>query len=71
MLERVRARHPFALQERDIEQDESLLRRYLERIPVISIDGKESFELLVSEAELERALSDPEGPPAPCRVSGG
>ena len=31
VLERVRARHPFGLQERDIEGDEALLRAYLER----------------------------------------
>ena len=35
ILERVRARHPFALVERDIDADEALLRAYLERIPVV------------------------------------
>jgi glutaredoxin len=62
ILERVRARHPFALTERDIEADEALLRAYLERIPVVTIDGDEVFELFVDEAELERrltALGDP------------
>jgi glutaredoxin len=62
VLERVRGRHPFALAERDIEQDDSLLRRYLERIPVVEIDGLEVFELFVDEAELERLL---------CRVEAG
>ena len=56
VLERVRARHRFELREQDIEQDESLLREYLERIPVITIDGAPAFELRVGEAELERAL---------------
>ena len=56
VLERVRDRHRFDLQERDIEQDEALLRAYLERIPVVTIDGVEAFELTVGEAELERAL---------------
>jgi glutaredoxin len=56
ILMRVRARRPFSLQERDIEADDALLRAYLERIPVIAIDGVEEFELLVDEAEFERRL---------------
>jgi glutaredoxin len=52
----VRARRPFVLEERDIEQDEKLLRAYLERIPVVTIDGVEQFELFVDESELERRL---------------
>lgn len=46
----------FALEERDIEEDERLLRAYLERIPVVTIDGVEVFEYLVDEAELRRRL---------------
>jgi glutaredoxin len=56
VLLRVRARHPFVLEDRDIDQDELLLRAYLERIPVVTIDGVEQFELFVDEAELERCL---------------
>jgi hypothetical protein len=58
MLEGVRARHPdvFAISERDIESDEALLRRYLERIPVIAIDGVEALELQIDETELEMRL---------------
>jgi glutaredoxin len=56
ILERVRTRRPFALVERDIDADETLLRAYLERIPVVTIDGVEVFELFVDEAELERRL---------------
>ena len=56
LLLRVRQRHPFALQERDIESDESLFRAYLERIPVVTIDGVEAFELQVDERALEHAL---------------
>jgi len=52
VLERVRSRHPFGLEERDIEADDALLRAYLERIPVVTIDGEEAFELFVDEAEL-------------------
>jgi glutaredoxin len=58
MLERILALHPdaFALTERDIESDEALLRRYLERIPVIAIDGVEALELQIDETELELRL---------------
>jgi glutaredoxin len=57
VLERVARRIPFELQTLDIESDDALLAAYMERIPVILIDGREAFELLVDEAELERALS--------------
>jgi glutaredoxin len=58
VLVRVRSRHPlaFELRERDIDRDEQLLRAYLERIPVVTIDGEEAFELFVDEFELERRL---------------
>ena len=56
VLERVRSEHPFTLTERDIERDEQLLRAYLERIPVVTIDGVEAFELFVNEAELRKRL---------------
>ncbi len=59
MLERVRERVPFALEQRDIESDDALLAAYLERIPVISIDGREAFELFVDEGELERDAARP------------
>jgi hypothetical protein len=56
VLLRVRDEHPFVLQELDIERDESLLRAYLERIPVVTIDGVEVFQFFVDEAELSRRL---------------
>ena len=59
MLLRIRERHPFALQERDIESDDGLLRDYLERIPVIEIDGVEEFELLIDEFELAGRRTGP------------
>ena len=43
-------------EDRDIDRDEGLLRAYLERIPVVTIDGVEAFELFVDESELERRL---------------
>ena len=57
MLLRISDRRPFELSERDIESDDALLRDYLERIPVIEIDGVEEFELLIDEFELERRLA--------------
>jgi glutaredoxin len=56
VLERVRRRRPFVLEERDIDRDDVLLRAYLERIPVVTIDGVEAFELFVDESELERRI---------------
>ena len=56
VLERVRAELPFVLVERDIETDDALLRAYLERIPVIALDGEELFDFFVDEAELRRRL---------------
>lgn len=62
VLERVRRRHPFVLEERDIDADDALQRMYLERIPVVTIDGTEAFELFVDAAELERRLDIVEAP---------
>ncbi len=47
----------FELEERDIETDELLLARYLERIPVIAVDGVDRFELMVDEAALRAHLA--------------
>jgi glutaredoxin len=55
-LERVRARSPFSLHEVDITTDDALHRRYLERIPVVSLNGEELFEFFVDEAALEDRL---------------
>jgi hypothetical protein len=57
-LERLHSRQPqaFVLHERDIEADDALFRRYLERIPVVEIDGVEAFELQVADDELELRL---------------
>jgi glutaredoxin len=56
VLERVRAEVGFALHERDITADDALHRAYLERIPVVTIDGEEAFEHFVDERELRRRL---------------
>jgi glutaredoxin len=56
IIERVRSRRPFKFEERDIDRDDELLRTYLERIPVVTIDGVEAFELFVDESELVQRL---------------
>ncbi len=52
---RVRAQHPFALERARHRVRRRLLRAYLERIPVVTIDGVEAFELFVDETELRAA----------------
>ncbi len=46
----------FALHEIDIESDELLLRRHLERIPVVEVDGAVVSELVLDEAGLRARL---------------
>ena len=57
-LERMRAAEPFALELVDIEQDPALHARYLERIPVIALDGEELSDFFVDERAL---LARPRG----------
>lgn len=57
VLDRARQRFGFELRELDIEQDDRLLAAYLERIPVVTVDGAEMFEFFVDEAKLEAALT--------------
>ena len=47
----------FSLSEINIEESDDLHSRYLERIPVIEVNGEEVAELDVSRAELEAALT--------------
>jgi hypothetical protein len=56
VLIRIRASRPFRLEEIDIERDDELFKRYLERIPVIALDGEELFEHFVDEEALSRRL---------------
>ena len=53
VLERVGA--PF--EEIDITTDDALHAAYLERIPVVTVDGDERFEFFVDEAALRALLS--------------
>jgi glutaredoxin len=57
VLDRVRARTPFALSEVDISTDADLLARYGLEIPVLEIDGKKAAKYRITERELEEKLS--------------
>ncbi len=46
----------FELQEVDIESEELLLRRLLEKIPVVEIDGIVVSELILDEAAVRARL---------------
>ena len=59
VLERLRADPALGdviLEQVDIEADEALLRTYLERIPVIALDGVELYDFAVDEADLRARL---------------
>jgi glutaredoxin len=55
-LERVRRRVPFTLEEVDIETDDALHKRYLERIPVVTLDGEHLFDFEVDERVLQQRI---------------
>jgi glutaredoxin len=57
VLERIGVDLPFALTTRDIEADDALLKAYLERIPVIALDGEELYDFFVDEADLRTRLA--------------
>jgi glutaredoxin len=57
VLERVRADTPFDLETVNIEDDDALLVSYLERIPVVSLDGEELYDYHVDEADLRARLA--------------
>jgi glutaredoxin len=46
----------FELEEVDIDSDDELLRRYLERIPVIELDGEIVSELFLNADALRSKL---------------
>jgi hypothetical protein len=56
VIEEVRTRRAFALTEVDVSLDPVLHARYGERIPVVTVDGDEAFELGLTAAELENLL---------------
>ena len=55
----VRDERGFDLREVDITSDDELHRRFLERIPVIALDGEEIYDFEVDEADLARRLDQP------------
>jgi glutaredoxin len=57
VLERVRADAPFELRTVNIEDDDALFRAYLERIPVVSVDGAEVYDYFVDEVDLRARLA--------------
>ncbi|MCW3039985.1 MAG: glutaredoxin 2 [Solirubrobacterales bacterium] len=57
IVRRIAADHPFLLQEVDIEQDDALHKAYLERIPVLALDGEELYDFFVDEEDLRERLS--------------
>jgi glutaredoxin len=49
-----RVGEPF--DEIDIDSDDELFKRYLERIPVIALDGEELYDFFVDEQDLRRRV---------------
>ena len=50
----LRVGEPF--EEVDIETDDELFKRLLERIPVVAVDGVDAFELFLDEKALRALL---------------
>ena len=50
----LRIGEPF--DEVDIGSDDELFKRYLERIPVIALDGEELYDFFVDEQDLRRRV---------------
>jgi glutaredoxin len=61
-IEGVRAEIPFELEQVDVSLDAALHGAYGERIPVVAVDGAETFEHYVDAAELRRLLGRVAGP---------
>lgn len=55
-LQALRSEICFEIVERDISQQESLLRAYFDRIPVIALDGVELCDCILDEDLLRDAL---------------
>jgi glutaredoxin len=65
VLEAQRARTPFVLEEVDISGDDALEREYGVRIPFVTVDGGERFELEVDPAELAGLATGAQDPRVP------
>ena len=55
-LRELRSEQDFSLDVVDIETDDALHARYLERIPVIALDGEELYDFAVDAADLSLRL---------------
>ena len=55
-LRQLRREQAFSLDVVDIESDDALHARYLERIPVIALDGRELYDFAVDTADLSLRL---------------
>jgi glutaredoxin len=56
-LKQLQAATPFELEEVDIETDDALHAAYLERIPVICVDGEHVSDYFVDERTLTARLN--------------
>ena len=59
VLERVRARYPFELLVRNIEEDANDFENYQYAIPVVTLDGREVARYRLDAAEFEAMLRQP------------
>lgn len=58
VIERVRRRHTFSVSVINIEDDPMLEHAYGTDIPVIFVNGKETFKHRVNERELEEKVKE-------------
>jgi glutaredoxin len=58
ILERIG--EPF--EEVDIDSDDELLKRYVERIPVVTLDGEELYDFFIDEHDLRQRVYRVEHP---------
>ena len=56
-LAALQATHPFTLHERDIGTDDEIFKAYLERIPVVALDGVELYDFYVDVDDLRARLT--------------
>ena len=56
VIEAVGREVAFAMEEIDIESEDGLIRDYGLRIPVVTVDGKELFEIAVDADALRAAV---------------
>ena len=55
-LEQLQGEYEFELEQIDIDSDDDLHRLYLERIPVIALDGEELYDFEIDLQDLKSRL---------------